>query len=47
VILGDARLKLQEAAQGYYGLIVMDAFSSDSVPAHLLTTQALELYLRS
>jgi hypothetical protein len=45
VILGDARLKLQEAPQGYYGLIVMDAFSSDSVPAHLLTTQALELYL--
>ena len=45
VILGDARLKLREAPQGYYGLIVMDAFSSDSVPAHLLTTQALELYL--
>jgi spermidine synthase len=45
VILGDARLKLQEAPQGYYGLIVMDAFSSDSVPAHLLTIQALELYL--
>jgi len=45
VILGDARLKLREAPQGYYGVIVMDAFSSDSVPAHLLTIQALELYL--
>ena len=45
VILGDARLKLRDAPQGHYGLIVMDAFSSDSVPAHLLTTQALELYL--
>lgn len=45
VILGDARLKLREAPNGYYGLIVMDAFSSDSVPAHLLTTEALELYL--
>jgi hypothetical protein len=45
VILGDARLKLREAPQGHYGVIVMDAFSSDSVPAHLLTTQALELYL--
>lgn len=45
VILGDARLKLREAPNGHYGLIVMDAFSSDSVPAHLLTTQALDLYL--
>jgi hypothetical protein len=45
VVLGDARLKLREAPQGHYGLIVMDAFSSDSVPAHLLTSQALELYL--
>lgn len=45
VILGDARLKLREAPQGHYGMIVMDAFSSDSVPAHLLTTEALELYL--
>lgn len=45
VILGDARLKLREAPNGHYGLLVLDAFSSDSVPAHLLTTQALELYL--
>lgn len=45
VILGDARLKLREAPEGQYGVIVMDAFSSDSVPTHLLTSQALELYL--
>ncbi len=45
MILGDARLRLQEAPQEHYGLLVMDAFSSDSVPAHLLTTQALSLYL--
>jgi uncharacterized membrane protein YhaH (DUF805 family) len=45
VILGDARLKLREAPQGHYGVIVMDAFSSDSVPTHLLTSEALELYL--
>jgi hypothetical protein len=36
---------LREAPEGHYGLIVIDAFSSDSVPAHLLTTQALDLYL--
>ena len=45
VILGDARLKLREAPDGNYGVIVLDAFSSDSVPAHLLTAQALDLYL--
>lgn len=45
VIEGDARLKLHEAQPGYYGLIVFDAFSSDSVPVHLITQQALDLYL--
>ncbi|HSE15666.1 MAG TPA: fused MFS/spermidine synthase [Pyrinomonadaceae bacterium] len=45
VILGDARLRLREAAPGKYGLLIMDAFSSDSVPAHLLTTEAMSLYL--
>ena len=45
VILGDARLRLREAAPARYGLLIMDAFSSDSVPAHLLTTEAMNLYL--
>jgi len=45
VILGDARLRLREAPTGKYGLLIMDAFSSDSVPAHLLTTEAMSLYL--
>jgi len=45
VILGDARLRLREAPTGKYGLLIMDAFSSDSVPAHLLTTEAMNLYL--
>jgi hypothetical protein len=44
VITGDARLRLNEAGAGQYGLIIMDAFSSDSVPAHLLTTEAMSLY---
>jgi hypothetical protein len=44
VILGDARIRLNEAAPGKYGLLVMDAFSSDSVPAHLLTSEAMTLY---
>ena len=45
VLLGDARLRLREAPAGKYGLLIMDAFSSDSVPAHLLTTEAMTLYL--
>jgi hypothetical protein len=46
VEMGDARLKLEDRAQpGEYGLIVVDAFSSDAIPIHLLTKEALELYL--
>jgi SAM-dependent methyltransferase len=44
-VLGDARLQLRHAPDGHYGLIVLDAFSSDAVPTHLLTQQALQLYL--
>jgi hypothetical protein len=43
VILGDARLRLAEAREAY-DIIVIDAFSSDSIPVHLLTREALALY---
>ena len=45
VIEGDARLNLQNAPDDHYGLIVLDAFSSDAIPIHLVTQQALDLYL--
>jgi hypothetical protein len=45
VRLGDGRLGLQEAPDDYFDLIVLDAFSSDAVPVHLLTREALQLYL--
>jgi hypothetical protein len=45
VKLGDARLELVKAADQSYGMIVIDAFSSDAIPLHLLTREALELYL--
>lgn len=45
VVEGDARLNLQNADEGHYGLIVLDAFSSDAIPVHLVTEQALDLYL--
>jgi spermidine synthase len=44
VVLGDARLKLAEAAPQQYGLIILDAFSSDAIPVHLMTREAIELY---
>jgi hypothetical protein len=45
ILEGDARLNLQNAEDGGYGLIVLDAFSSDAIPLHLVTQQALDLYL--
>jgi spermidine synthase len=45
VVLGDARLRLREAPPRHYGLIVFDAFSSDAIPVHLLTREALTQYL--
>jgi len=46
VILGDGRLSLEREQAQNYDLFVVDAFSGDSIPVHLLTTQALELYFR-
>jgi hypothetical protein len=46
ITLGDARLTLAEAPDGAYDLIVVDAFTSDAIPIHLLTREAMALYLR-
>ena len=45
VVLGDARLSLTRVSHASFGLIVVDAFNSDSIPVHLITRQALALYL--
>jgi len=44
--LGDGRLGLKADPSTRYDLLVIDAFSSDSVPAHLLTVEALRLYFQ-
>jgi hypothetical protein len=44
VVLGDARLSLARAARPY-DVIVLDAFSSDAIPVHLITNEAIALYL--
>jgi spermidine synthase len=45
VILGDARLEIAGAQNHSYQLLVVDAFSSDAIPIHLITREALSLYL--
>jgi hypothetical protein len=45
VILGDARLTLARAPDAAYDLIILDAYSSDAPPLHLLTLDAVRLYL--
>ena len=44
--VGDARLSLQNKPDGSFDLLMMDAFSSDAVPTHLLTKEAIELYFK-
>ena len=45
VVLGDARLSLARDGKERFDFIVLDAFSSDAIPVHLLTREALDLYL--
>ena len=46
IVLGDARLKLErEPAQGF-DVLAVDAFSGDSIPVHLITLEAVGVYLR-
>jgi hypothetical protein len=46
VTLGDARLTLAEAPDASYDVIIVDAFSSDAIPIHLMTREAMEIYRR-
>jgi hypothetical protein len=45
VVLGDARLTLADAPDGAYDVLIIDAFSSDAIPVHLLTQEAMAIYL--
>ena len=45
IVLGDARLTLAKEPAGHFDFLVVDAFSSDAVPVHLLTREAIEMYL--
>jgi len=45
IVLGDARLTLEEAPDGRLGVLMVDAFNSDAIPVHLLTREAVQLYM--
>jgi hypothetical protein len=46
VVLGDARLSLETAPSQAFDALVLDAFTGDAPPAHLLTEEAFAIYLR-
>jgi hypothetical protein len=45
VVVGDARARIAEEPDGQFDVIVVDAFSSDAIPAHLLTQEAIRIYM--
>jgi len=44
--MGDARLTLEKEAPENFDVLAVDAFSSDAIPVHLLTYEAMQLYFR-
>ena len=44
--MGDARLSLEREPPQHLDVLAVDAFSSDSIPVHLLTREAMQLYFR-
>ncbi len=46
VVLGDARISLEQEQPQNFDVLVLDTFSSDSIPVHLVTKEAFALYLR-
>lgn len=45
VVIGDARLTLANARDGRFDLLILDAFTSDALPLHLINLEAVQLYL--
>lgn len=46
VEIGDGRLQMEKHADGEFDMVVLDAFAGDAIPAHLLTREAFEMYMR-
>jgi spermidine synthase len=46
IVLGDARLSLENEPDQKFNVLIVDAFSGDAIPTHLLTAEAFEVYRR-
>jgi len=46
IVPGDARISMQRESAQEYDILILDAFSGDAIPVHLLTAECFELYLR-
>src|SRR5262249_35003413 len=45
VVLGDGRLSIERMNDGIFDMLMLDAFNSDSIPAHLVSREAIQMYL--
>mgnify|MGYP002623096991 FL=1 len=45
IVIGDGRLRMMDADEGVFDLLLLDAFSSDAIPIHLLSREALAIYV--
>lgn len=45
VVVGDGRLAMEQEPAGSYDVVALDAFSSDSIPVHVLTREGIEVFL--
>jgi SAM-dependent methyltransferase len=46
VVIGDGRLSIEKTPDGEFDVLMLDAFNSDSIPAHLVSREAVQIYLR-
>src|SRR3989442_1599807 len=46
IVIGDGRLAIEKARDGEFDVLLLDAFSSDSIPAHLVSREAVQIYLQ-
>jgi spermidine synthase len=46
VVVGDGRLSIEKAPDGEFDVLMLDAFNSDSIPAHLISREAVQTYLQ-
>jgi spermidine synthase len=46
VVIGDGRLSIEKTPDAQFDVLMLDAFSSDSIPAHLVSREAVQLYLK-